>query len=1162
MSQFVHLHLHTDYSMLDGACDVEKLVKRVKELGMPAVAMTDHGNIFGAVHFVNAAKAAGVKPIVGCELYICKKEDHHTDRTPPEGDTYNHLLVLAENEEGYRNLTKITSEASLHGFYYKPRISKRFLADHSKGLIGLSGCLKGEVAERLTEGNYEAARQAAGAFRDIFGDKNFYLEIQDQGLEMEHRIHPGLFQLEKELGLSLVATNDSHYLCEDDAHAQDVMVCIQTGKSIQDTNRMKFDGNQFFVKSHDEMYRVFKDAPSVLSRTLEIAERCNLKLEKISNPFPHFDVPAGFTLDSYFEHVTREGFAQRLNVLREMERQGRLKHSLADYEQRLARELAIIQQMKFSGYFLIVWDFIRYAREHDIPVGPGRGSAAGALVAYSLGITDIDPLQHELLFERFLNPERISMPDIDIDFCMNRRGEVIEYVTRKYGRENVAQIITFGTMAAKAAIKDVGRAMDVPYSDVDRIAKMVPNQLNIKLEEAIQESPQLKDAYEKDAQIRELLETAKKLEGLVRNSGVHAAGVVISPRPLTDLVPLHKTKNDEIVTAFDMLAIEKLGLLKMDFLGLTTLTILDDTIKLIVQSCNQKLDLATLPLEDDETYHKVFYKGLTSGVFQFESHGMRDVLRRYQPNSIEDLTALNALYRPGPIQGGMIDDFIDRKHGRKKIEYELPELKEILEETLGVIVYQEQVMQIANRLAGYSLGEADLLRRAMGKKQPEEMAKQRERFVDGATQRGYPAKKIEKIFDLMAQFAGYGFNKSHSAAYALLAYHTAYLKTHYPVEFMAALLTSVTGNTDDVVKYINECREMGIAVEPPDINVSDANFTPHGSAIRFGLAAVKNVGHNAIESIVAGRKKLGRYRDLFEFAENVDLRLLNKRVLESLIKSGAMDSFGHRAQLMFVLDKAVARAEKAQRDSELGQHGLFLDIFAEAQGTDSESEKLPDIPDWDEHTRLSAEKEILGFFITGHPLEKYSDKLQGLNALGIAEVSAMKASTGKDETITTAGIISNVRVLKSKRGEFYAQATLEDTSGSVDMIVFPEAYRRLQEKVKLEVPVLVKAGVRVEEGSNPKITTADITPLEDAKVPLARSLRIRIPAEGATEATVDELHSLFTQRKGEARVLFDVELRGDFMVVLEAEGYNVHPDRNFIVRVEELCGRGSVRIIN
>jgi DNA polymerase-3 subunit alpha len=1162
MSQFVHLHLHTDYSMLDGACDVEKLVHRVKELGMPAVAMTDHGNIFGAVHFVNAAKAAGVKPIVGCELYVCKKEDHDIERTPPEGDTYNHLLVLAENEEGYRNLTKITSEASLRGFYYKPRVSKKFLAEHSKGLIGLSGCLKGEVAERLMEGNYEAAREAAATFRDIFGGKNFYLEIQDQGLAMEHRIHPGLFQLEKDLGLPMVATNDSHYLCEDDAHAQDVMVCIQTAKSIQDANRMKFEGNQFFVKSYAEMARVFKDSPDVLTRTLDIAERCNLKLEKVSSPFPHFDVPPGFTLDSYFEHITREGFARRLEVLRGNENLGRLKHSLADYEQRLAREIAIIQQMKFSGYFLIVWDFIRYAKERDIPVGPGRGSAAGALVAYSLGITDIDPLQHELLFERFLNPERISMPDIDIDFCMNRRGEVIDYVTRKYGRDNVAQIITFGTMAAKAAIKDVGRAMDVPYSDVDRIAKMVPNQLNITLEEAIHDSPQLKEAYEKDAQIRELLETAKKLEGLVRNAGVHAAGVVIAPRPLTDLVPLHRTKNNEIVTAFDMVAIEKLGLLKMDFLGLTTLTILDDTIKLIAQTRGEHLELASLPLDDDETYRKVFYKGLTSGVFQFESHGMRDVLRRYQPNSIEDLTALNALYRPGPIQGGMIDDFIDRKHGRKKIEYELPELKEILEETLGVIVYQEQVMQIANRLAGYSLGEADLLRRAMGKKKPEEMAQQRERFVEGAAQRNYPAKKIEKIFDLMAQFAGYGFNKSHSAAYALLAYQTAYLKTHYPVEFMAALLTSVTGSTDDVVKYINECREMGIAVEPPDINVSDANFTPHESAIRFGLAAVKNVGHNAIESIVAGRKKLSRYRDIYEFTENVDLRLLNKRVLESLIKSGAMDSFGHRAQLMFVLDKAVARGEKTQRDSELGQHGLFLESFTQAEENESQNHKLPDIPHWDEHQRLAAEKEILGFFITGHPLEKYRDKLEGLNALSLSDISSMKASTGKDETITTAGMIGNVRVLKSKKGDFYAQATLEDMSGSVDMIVFPEAYRRLSEKVKLEVPVLVKAGVRVEEGSNPKITAAEIIPLEDAKVPLPKSLRIRIPVEGCSESTVDSLHSLFNERRGEARVLFDVERAGDFMVVMEAEGYNVQPDRNFIARVEELCGRGSVRIIN
>jgi len=1160
MSQFVHLHLHTDYSMLDGACDVEKLVQRVKELGMPAVAMTDHGNIFGAVHFVNAAHKAGVKPIIGCELYVCKKDDHNIERTPPEGDTYNHLLVLAENEEGYRNLAKITSEASLRGFYYKPRVSKKFLAEHSKGLIGLSGCLKGEVAERLMEENYAAARNAAATYSDILGPNNFFLEIQDQGLEQEHRIHSNLFRLEKDLGLPLVATNDSHYLCEDDAHAQDVMLCIQTGKSIQDTNRMKFQGTDFFVKSHDEMHRVFKDAPDVLSRTLAIAERCNMRLEKISNPFPHFDVPDGFTLDSYFEHVSREGFARRLETLRPLDARGRLKHNLAEYEQRLARELAIIQQMKFSGYFLIVWDFIRYAREHDIPVGPGRGSAAGSLASYALGITDLDPLQHELIFERFLNPERISLPDIDIDFCMNRRGEVINYVTAKYGRENVAQIITFGTMAAKAAIKDVGRAMDVPYTDVDRIAKMVPTTLNIKLEDAIRESPALQQAYDSDPQIRELLNTAKKLEGMVRNAGVHAAGVVISPRPLNELVPLYKTKNDEIVTAFDMVAIEKLGLLKMDFLGLTTLTILDDAVKLIAQTRGERIALEGLLLDDQETYQKVFHKGLTSGVFQFESRGMRDVLRRYQPNSIEDLTALNALYRPGPIQGGMIDDFIDRKHGRKKIEYELPELQEILQETLGVIVYQEQVMQIANRLAGYSLGEADLLRRAMGKKIASEMAAQRERFVTGANQRGYPPKKIEKIFDLMAQFAGYGFNKSHSAAYALLAYQTAYLKTRYPVEFMAALLTSVTGSTDDVVKYINECREMGIAVEAPDINVSDANFTPHGSAIRFGLAAVKNVGHNAIESIVAGRKELGRYSSIYEFCEKVDLRLLNKRVLESLIKSGAMDGLGRRAQLMAVLDRAIEGAQKIQRDAESGQHGLF-GIFQQEEVSSSHN-KLTDTPDWDEHTRLANEKEILGFFISGHPLEKYRDKLEDLRALSTEEISALTKSTGKDENITTAGIITNLHVLKSKRGDFYAQGALEDMVGSVEMLVFPEAYRKLQEKVKLEVPVLIRGGVRIEEGANPKLTVNDISPLEEAKVPLPNSLRIRVPLETANESTVDALHTLCARQKGAAKVLFDVERQGDFMVVMEAEGYNVMPDRNFIARVEQLCGRGAVRVID
>ena len=1156
MSDFVHLHLHTDYSLLDGACDVGKLVKRVGDIGQKAVAVTDHGNIYGAVHFVDAAEKAGIKPIVGCELYICKKDDH---RAPPEGDTYNHLLVLAENEKGYENLIKITSEASLNGFYYKPRISKKFLAEHSQGLIGLSGCLAGEVCEHLLAGKYDAAKATAAAYREIFGNDNFFLEIQDQGLPEEHRIHGDLFRLEKELGLPMVATNDSHYLCEDDAHAQDVLVCVQTGKSIHEDNRLKFHGNQFYVKSSAEMSRVFSSRPDVLTRTLSIAERCGFKLNKIRNPFPDFHVPEGYTLDSYFEHVAREGFARRWRSLSKLAQAGRLKKSRADYEQRLSQEIAIIQQMKFSGYFLIVWDFIRFARENNIPVGPGRGSAAGSLVAYSMPITDIDPLQNELLFERFLNPERVDFPDIDTDFCMNRRGEVINYVTQKYGRDNVAQIITFGTMAAKAAIKDVGRAMDIPYADVDRIAKMVPATLNITLDQALDDSPQLQQAYEDEIQVRKLIDTARKLEGLVRNSGVHAAGVVISPKPLTELVPLHKTKNDEIVTAYDMNAVGKMGLLKMDFLGLTTLTILDDATKLIRQR-GTAIDLNTIPLDDALTYERVFHAALTSGIFQFESIGMADVLRRYKPNSIEDLTALNALYRPGPIQGGMIDDFIERKWGRRKVEYELPELEPILKETMGVIVYQEQVMRIANVMAGYSLGEADILRKAMGKKIAEEMAKQRERFVQGALAKGFPEKKVIKTFDLMEQFAKYGFPKAHSAAYALLAYQTAYLKTHHPVEFMSALLTSQTGNTDNVVKYINECREMGIPVEPPDINVSDAYFTPHQNAIRFGLAAVKNVGRNAIDSIVAARKEIGRFATIFEFCEKVDLRLLNRRVVESLIKAGAMDTLGNRAQLMAVLDRAMERAQKVQRDAELGQHGLF-GVFEQDSQVNGNADRLPSVPEWDEHQRLASEKEVLGFFITGHPMERYRDKLEDFRALSAEAVTAMTSGTGRDE-LYTAGIVSNVRVMKSRKGELYAQAVLEDMTGTVDAIVFPEAYRRLQAILKQEIPMLVRCSVRVEEGSPPKIAISQLTPLEEAQPKLPRSIRIRVPLESASAATVDALHSICHERPGEAKVLFDVERAGDFMVVMEADGYNVCPDRSFITRVEELCGRGSVRIVD
>src|SRR5579871_1774174 len=859
--RFVHLHLHTDYSLLDGACDLEEVVDEAARRKMPAVAVTDHGNLFAAESFYHAAKTRGVKPIIGCEVYVAKgsRHDRGETQTPqreaagangssnggaePGQRGSNHLVLLCENGEGYRNLIKLVSAGFLEGFYYKPRIDYDLLAQHSRGLIALSACLRGAVTENLVEEKPKEAREAAYRLRDIFGKYNFFLEIQDQGLDIEKRINPNIVSLSSETGIPLVATNDCHYLRHSDSHAQEVLLCIQTGKTMSDEHRMKFATDQFYFKTAEEMAQLFREIPDALERTVAIADRCNVKIDAVQNSFPDFQVPEGHTVDTYFEAVAREGFSSRVALLEARAKAGLLRHTLAEYETRLSNEIRMIQKMRFAGYFLIVWDFIRHARAQGIPVGPGRGSAAGSLVSYALRITDVDPLQYDLLFERFLNPERVSMPDIDIDFCMRRRGEVIEYVTGKYGRTNVAQIITFGTMAAKAAIKDVGRAMDLPYGEVDRIAKLVPAQLNITLDEALKQAPQLKALIDGDARYTDLMEVAKRLEGLARHASTHAAGVVISPEPLTNLVRLYKSNRDEITTQFDMKGLEHIGLLKMDFLGLTTLTVLQDAVRMIQQNRNLKIDLNTLSLDDQATY-KIFSSGETTAIFQFESHGMRDILRHYQPTRLEDLTALNALYRPGPIQGGMIDDFINRKHGKKKVVYDLPELKDILEETYGVILYQEQVMQIANRLAGFSLGEADILRRAMGKKKKEEMAAQREKFLAGCALRKVPPKKAERIFDLMAEFAGYGFNKSHSCAYALLAYQTAWLKAHYPVEFMAALLTSETGNTEKVVKYINEARGMSISILPPDVNESDLYFTPVGESIRFGLAAIKNVGEN------------------------------------------------------------------------------------------------------------------------------------------------------------------------------------------------------------------------------------------------------------------------------------------------------------------------------
>jgi DNA polymerase-3 subunit alpha len=1171
MPEFTHLHLHTEYSLLDGACDITKLVNRVAALGQKSVAMTDHGNIYGAVHFFDAAKKAGVKPILGCELYICKNQDH---RAPGDGDENNHLLVLAQDEEGYRNLIRITSEASLHGFYRKPRVSKQYLAEHSQGLIGFSGCLSGELCEELVAGRYEKAKSVAQQYEDIFGKGNFFLEIQDQGLEDEKKIHEALFRLERELNIPLVATNDSHYLCGEDSHAHDVMLCVQTGAKVHDKERFRFDSDQFFVKSAEEMAQVFKDAPSVLSRTQEIAERCNLKLAKVDNPFPEFAVPPGHTIDSYFEEVCREGFRKRLDTsIRQLELRGAQRFKLHEYQARLDYEIGIIKQMMYSGYFLIVWDFIKYARDNGIPVGPGRGSAAGSLVAYCMEIINVDPLQNGLLFERFLNPERVSMPDVDVDFCQNRRGEVIEYVTRKYGREQVAQIITFNTMAAKAAIKDCGRALDMPYGDVDRIAKLVPATVGMTIDKALEDVPDFKKAYDNDAVIRELIDTAKKLEGLVRGSGVHASAVVIAPRALTELVPLNKTKNDEIVTAYDMKAVEKMGLLKMDFLGLTTLTVIDDCLKLIEKSRGLKLDIDFIPLDDEKTYKTVFHTALTSGVFQFESGGMRDMIRRYKPDRIEDLTALTALYRPGPIQGGMTDDFIERKWGRRKVEYMLPELEGILKETLGVIVYQEQVMQIANVLASYSLGEADLLRRAMGKKNPEEMAKQRDRFMSGAAALGHPKDTAGEIFDQMEKFAGYGFNKSHSAAYGLVSYQTAYLKTHYPVEFIAALLTSETSKPENVVKYIGECKEMGIRVEPPDVQLSGSQFTPQisaeGESIRFGLAAVKNVGGNAIESILKARTEVGRFKNLWEFCEKVDLRVMNSRVIQSLIKAGALDSMGPRGRLMAAVDKAMERAQKAQKDAASGQHGLF-GLFNEEPAPGRSADDLPKVADWEEGERLANEKEVLGFFVSGHPLDKYAEKLRNLaGVISTAEALERKPpekrwgqqSDPADE-LQVAGMIIGLRVQKSKRdGKLYAQASLEDASGKIELICFARDYERLQNQLKIEAPVLVRGTLMGDEDAAPKIALSQVVSLEEVQIKLPAGIRIRINLDLATEAMFAELKSAADAAPGPGKVMLHLEKKGEYAVILEPENMSVAADRAWFERVEELIGKGTVQAV-
>jgi DNA polymerase-3 subunit alpha len=899
---------------------------------------------------------------------------------------------------------------------------------------------------------------------------------------------------------------------------------------------------------------LFGELEDAVDRTWEIAQRCHVTLDKVKEPFPKFDVPPEHSADSYFEDVARQGFERRRPRLEAMRTKGILKHDLQDYAERLDREIKMIQKMKFSGYFLIVWDFIRYAKAKNIPVGPGRGSAAGSLVGYAMAITDIDPLQYGLLFERFLNPERVSMPDIDVDFCMNRRGEVIHYVTEKYGREQVAQIITFNTLGARAAIKDVGRVLEVPFADVERLTKMVPATLNIKLKDAIDQEPGFNEAAKKDPRIDEVLKVALRLEGLARNCSVHAAGVVISPQPLKELVPLYKTNRDEIVTQYDMGGLEKLQLLKMDFLGLTTLTLIQDALRLIQKRHGVEIVPEDLPLDDKDTY-EIFSKGLTSGVFQFESSGMRDILRRYHPNRLEDLTALNALYRPGPIQGGMVDDFIERKWGRREVKYDLPELKDLLEETYGVIVYQEQVMQISNRIAGYSLGEADLLRRAMGKKKLEAMVKERAHFVEGAMERGFPQKKVEKIFDLMEQFAGYGFNKSHSAAYAYLAFVTAYLKAHFPVDFMAALLTSETGNTAKVVKYINECREMGIVILPPDVNHSEWSFTPDdtapgGRGIRFGMGAVKNLGQSAVEAIAKAREEVGPFRSLHQLCEKVDLSAVNRRMIESLIKAGAMDSLeGTRSQKMAALDGAMEAGQRAWRDRESGQAGLFGEVPEEQADM-----PLPNVPDWTDKEKLAGEKELLGFWVTGHPLDRYEDKISELATHDTSTLEGL----AKGVEVKVCGVFTNIARKRNKEGKPWAATVLEDRIGAVEALVFATSYERLAAEVLEDQAVLVTGLALPEENGPPKLSVQNIVALDNARVDFDSVISIRVwLGKNGHDDRAQALAELFQRKPGDTQVRLRLEAVRDFSVLLDVTS-KVRPDKEFRSAVEAICGGDAI----
>jgi DNA polymerase-3 subunit alpha len=1152
MAEFVHLHNHSHYSLLDAAASVQGLVEAAVQNKMTAVALTDHGVLFGALEFYKKARKAGIKPIIGCEAYILTRGSRFDKTLQSEKSSqgqgrgiYHHILLLAKDLTGYKNLMKLMTLAHTEGYYYKPRIDAELLAQYREGLVATSACPGGVVSTHLVNGKYEEARSAAGIYKEIFGD-DFYLEIQNHDVEMEKAILTGAPKLAKELGLKIVGTNDCHYLAPNHAIPHNIMLCIPDATStyIPDYRTLRYRTDQLYFKSATEMARAFKEFPEAISSTLEIAEKCNLELDLKTNHMPMFPIPpeAGVSsLEEYLDKLAHEGLRRRYVEV------------TPAIEERLEHELGVIKRMGYAGYFLIVQDFISAARAAGIRVGPGRGSAAGSIVSYALGITDVDPLEYDLLFERFLNPDRVSMPDIDVDFADDKRDQVIAYVKQKYGESSVAQIVTFGTLSTRAVLKDVGRVLGVPLSIIEPLTKHIPVVLGkvTPLSEALETVPELKAIQETgDEKIKLMIEACLVLEGMNRNVSTHAAGIVIAPGDISNYVPLYKTPQTELMTQYNMKDLEQAGLLKMDFLGLRTLTVIEDALALIKKVHGIEVDLDRLPPNDEQTLD-LFCKGQTVAVFQFESSGMTDYLVKLKPTSIHDLVAMNALYRPGPMEN--IPDFIDRKLGRKKIEYIHPKLEPILKETYGVIVYQEQVIKIASEIGGLSLAQADLLRRAMGKKDKDLMAKQKKEFIEGALKKGIDRRVAGDIFDLIEKFASYGFNKSHSVAYSVLAYQTAYLKAHYPAEYMAATLSSEMADTDKIVVLIQDCRKLGINVLPPDVNESDVTFTVTPGGIRFGLSAIKNVGVSAVETIVKTRLERGRFTDIFDFSARVDLRLVNKKTLEGLIQAGAFDSLHeNRAQLFAAVEKAITHGQHVQAHSGKGQSSLFEAGGAQIRVRPSLQHEEP----WKESEVLAREKAVLGFYLTGHPLEKFRDEIEAFASVQLGNASNIKPNS----TVRACGIVATVRRKVDKRGNTMAFVRLEDFTGKGECIVFSDAYQKFGKYLIPESMVMV-SGRGETNGNMLKILVNDVIPLENVRERFTKSIAVSVNLDHVSEETILELRKIMERHRGKCACYFNVIGGGlDRNSLYLTRMLTVEPSAQFIGLVKQLLGPSSVRL--